>query len=90
MNDFSGWLARSVGIGHELASKVDRLEWHWARPEVLFWDSCSLFQLDGGLLVAMKKTSLALKATAHGTHDLSNRCALSHGVCACRTFCSSG
>ena len=36
MNDFSGWLARSVGIGHELASKVDRLEWHWARPEVLF------------------------------------------------------
>jgi len=29
------WLARSCGVGHELASKIDRVEWHWARPDLL-------------------------------------------------------
>lgn len=34
MNYFLARLARAVGIGHELASRVDALEWHWARPWV--------------------------------------------------------
>jgi hypothetical protein len=29
------WLARSCGIGHELAARIDRVEWHWARPDLL-------------------------------------------------------
>jgi hypothetical protein len=29
------WLARSCGIGHELAARIDRVELHWARPDLL-------------------------------------------------------
>ena len=29
------WLARSCGVGHELAARIDRVEWHWARPDLL-------------------------------------------------------
>jgi hypothetical protein len=36
MNEFAGWLARSAGIGHELATRIDRVEWHWARPAALW------------------------------------------------------
>lgn len=36
MNEFAGWLARSAGIGHELATRIDRAEWHWARPAALW------------------------------------------------------
>lgn len=34
MNDLLARLARAAGIGHELASRVDAVEWHWARPWV--------------------------------------------------------
>ena len=36
MSEFAGWLARAAGIGHELATRIDRAEWHWARPAVLW------------------------------------------------------
>lgn len=36
MSEFAGWFARSAGIGHELATRIDRAEWHWARPAVLW------------------------------------------------------
>ena len=36
MNEFAGWLARSAGIGHELSTRIDRVEWHWARPAALW------------------------------------------------------
>jgi len=36
MSEFAGWLARSAGIGHELATRIDRVEWHWARPMALW------------------------------------------------------
>ncbi|MCX7431102.1 MAG: hypothetical protein NTY17_08885 [Planctomycetia bacterium] len=29
------WLARSCGVGHELAARIDSVEWHWARPDLL-------------------------------------------------------
>jgi hypothetical protein len=29
------WLARLAGVGHEMASKIDRVEFHWARPDLL-------------------------------------------------------
>ena len=29
------WLARTCGVGHELAARIDRVEWHWARPDLL-------------------------------------------------------
>ena len=35
LNPLLVWLARSCGIGHELAAKIDRVEWHWARPDLL-------------------------------------------------------
>ncbi|HBB75107.1 MAG TPA: hypothetical protein DC048_11740, partial [Planctomycetaceae bacterium] len=31
----AAWLARAAGIGHEMASRIDRAEWHWERPTVL-------------------------------------------------------
>jgi hypothetical protein len=31
----TAWLARSLGIGHEMASRIDRAEWQWERPGVL-------------------------------------------------------
>jgi hypothetical protein len=31
----AAWLARLAGVGHELASKIDRVEFHWARPDLL-------------------------------------------------------
>ena len=34
MSDLLASLARAAGIGHELASRVDAAEWHWARPWV--------------------------------------------------------
>jgi len=36
MSELAGWLARAAGIGHELATRIDRAEWHWARPAVLW------------------------------------------------------
>ena len=36
MNEFAGWLARIAGIGHEMATRIDRAEWQWARPAVLW------------------------------------------------------
>ena len=36
MRELAGWLARVAGIGHELATRIDRAEWHWARPAVLW------------------------------------------------------
>lgn len=36
MSEFAGWLARSAGIGHELATRIDGATWHWARPAVLW------------------------------------------------------
>ena len=41
MNDLLARLARAAGVGHELASRIDAVEWHWARPWV-WW---------GGLLL---------------------------------------
>lgn len=41
MNDILARLARAAGVGHELASRIDAVEWHWARPWV-WW---------GGLLL---------------------------------------
>ena len=41
MNDLIARLARAAGVGHELASRIDAVEWHWARPWV-WW---------GGLLL---------------------------------------
>ena len=35
MNWLPAWIARFLGIGHELASRIDRVEWHWARPDLL-------------------------------------------------------
>lgn len=34
MSDLLARLARVMGIGHELASRIDAAEWHWARPWV--------------------------------------------------------
>lgn len=31
----AAWLARTAGIGHEMAARIDRAEWHWERPGVL-------------------------------------------------------
>lgn len=31
----AAWLARAAGIGHDMASRIDRAEWHWERPTVL-------------------------------------------------------
>jgi len=31
----TAWLARAAGVGHELAARIDRAEWHWERPAVL-------------------------------------------------------
>ncbi len=36
MNDLFARLARGAGVGHELASRIDSVEWHWARPWVLW------------------------------------------------------
>jgi len=36
MRELAGWLARSAGIGHELATRIDHAEWHWARPAILW------------------------------------------------------
>ena len=36
MNDLLARLARAAGVGHELASRIDAVEWHWARPWVLW------------------------------------------------------
>ena len=36
MRELAGWLARTAGIGHELATRIDRVEWHWARPAALW------------------------------------------------------
>ncbi|MDA1039489.1 MAG: hypothetical protein O3A37_04265 [Planctomycetota bacterium] len=36
MSELASWLARNAGIGHELATRIDRVEWHWARPAVLW------------------------------------------------------
>jgi len=35
LSSLLAWLARSCGVGHELASRIDRVEWHWARPDLL-------------------------------------------------------
>jgi hypothetical protein len=35
MNWLPAWIARFLGIGHDLASRIDRVEWHWARPDLL-------------------------------------------------------
>ena len=35
LSSLLAWLARSCGIGHELAARIDRVEWHWARPDLL-------------------------------------------------------
>ncbi len=34
MSDVLAFLVRVAGIGHELASRIDAVEWHWARPWV--------------------------------------------------------
>ena len=31
----AAWLARLAGVGHDMASKIDRAEFHWARPDLL-------------------------------------------------------
>ena len=31
----AAWLAKLAGVGHEMASKIDRVEFHWARPDLL-------------------------------------------------------
>lgn len=36
MNDLLARLARAAGVGHELASRIDAVEWHWSRPWVLW------------------------------------------------------
>jgi len=36
MRELAGWLARTAGIGHELATRIDRAEWHWARPAAVW------------------------------------------------------
>ena len=41
MNDLLARLARAAGVGHELASRIDAVEWHWARPWVL-WTGLAL------------------------------------------------
>ncbi|MFM8893449.1 MAG: hypothetical protein ACKOTB_17875, partial [Planctomycetia bacterium] len=38
----AAWLARCFGVGHEMASKIDRAEFHWARPDVLLAGSLLL------------------------------------------------
>lgn len=30
------WLVQSAGISHELTSRLDQVQWHWARPMVLW------------------------------------------------------
>ena len=35
MNRLPASIARFLGIGHDLASRIDRVEWHWARPDLL-------------------------------------------------------
>jgi len=35
MNWLPAWIARFLGVGHDLASRIDRVEWHWARPDLL-------------------------------------------------------
>jgi hypothetical protein len=35
LSSLLAWLARSCGVGHELAARIDRVEWHWARPDLL-------------------------------------------------------
>jgi len=41
MNDLLARLARAAGVGHELASRIDAVEWHWARPWV-WWGGLAL------------------------------------------------
>ena len=41
MNDLLARLARAAGVGHELASRIDAVEWHWSRPWVL-WTGLAL------------------------------------------------
>ena len=55
MSEFAGWLARSVGIGHELATRIDRAEWHWARPAAL-WIGLALL-VPVGLWIARRHAS---------------------------------
>ena len=31
----TAWLARLAGVGHEMAARIDRAEFHWARPDLL-------------------------------------------------------
>lgn len=38
----AAWLARCFGVGHEMASKIDRAEFQWARPDVLIAGSLLL------------------------------------------------
>ena len=52
MNEFAGWLARAAGIGHEMATRIDRAEWHWARPAVLWIGLALLVPL--GLWIARR------------------------------------
>lgn len=35
LSSLLAWLARSCGVGHELAARIDHVEWHWARPDLL-------------------------------------------------------
>jgi hypothetical protein len=35
MTRFPAWLARFLGVGHEMASRIDHAEWHWTRPDLL-------------------------------------------------------
>ena len=41
MSDLLARLARFAGVGHDLASRIDAVEWHWARPWVL-WTGLAL------------------------------------------------
>lgn len=55
MSEFAGWLARSAGIGHELATRIDRVEWHWARPAALWIGLAIIVPL--GLWIARRHAS---------------------------------
>ena len=35
ISSLAAWLARVAGVGHEMASRIDRAEFHWSRPAVL-------------------------------------------------------
>lgn len=85
MSEFAGWLARSAGIGHELATRIDRVEWHWARPAV-WWIGLVLL-LPLGLWIA-RRHAARMPWLAPGTRRLLTACRI--GVLGLLVFILAG